>query len=117
MELSFGLLLGAFALSFASAGGAWAQAALDTDRSVYARGHRLGLGLPSLGTALLACATLVRPQFDVSFVTLALCAGLAVLGAILGLLSQRGAVLARGVVWPLAAMAYVWAIAQAIGIA
>ena len=117
MELSFGLLLGAFAFAFVASGGAWAHAALGAQRPIYARGQWLGLGMPSLAAALLAASCLVLPQFDVSFGVLALGAGLAALGAALGLAPRRGATLARGAVWPLAACVYAFAIAEAIGIA
>lgn len=117
MELSFGLVLGAFALSFAAAGGAWAHLTLGADRPMYRSSEALSLGLPALGAAALSCASLVIPAFDVAYATHLASAGVSVAAVLTGLRVGRGATIARGLLWPLAAALQAWALAQAVGIA
>ena len=117
MEGSLVLLFLSFGGAFAAAGGAWAHAALDPFRPIYARGQRLGLGAPSAMAALFACAMLVFPQFDVEYGLLLGIAAVAALAALAGFRATRAAAHVRGALWPLAAVLHVWALAQAIGIA
>lgn len=116
MEVSFGLLLGAFALSFVAAGGAWAHLALGVDRPMYRSREAVSLGIPAVVAATLACACLVVPTFDVAYGTHLASAGVALAAVLVGLRVGRGATIARGLLWPLAAGFQAWALTQAVGI-
>lgn len=117
MEISFLILLLGFAASLLSAGGSWAHLALGAERRMYRGRELVALGLPALCGFGLALAALVAPAFDVepgALIGAVVCSGLAVAS---GLRATPAAAVARGVLWPGAALMQAWATTQAIGIA
>ena len=117
MELSFAILLGGFALSFVATGASWAHLALGVEQRMYREKELIALGIPALGAFGLAVAALFLPQFDVATPPLVLAASLSGLAVLAGFRATTPATIARSVLWPGAALAQMWALTQAVGIA